>query len=124
MPRKYYPTVSDLTCMLLACACIAAGGRAAAAVVSPTASVTVTDSNAYTSYNGGDFIFFTSAAASGCEAGWYIKSTDPGYKTAVAVVLAAQLSGNFVLVRGDNSDLWSGSPGSHICHAITVGISS
>jgi hypothetical protein len=111
-------------CMILACACIAGGGTVTAAVVTPSASVTVTDSNAYTTYNGGDFIFSTSAGASGCETGWYIKSTDPGYKTAVAVVLAAQLSGNYVLIRGDNADLWSGSPGSHFCHVVTVGISS
>jgi len=49
--------------------------------------------SANTSYDGGDFVFSTSAAVSGCESGWYMKATDPGYKAAVSTVLAAQAAG-------------------------------
>jgi hypothetical protein len=95
-----------------------------AAQVSPGVPVTVTQSFAYTTYDGGDFVFSTSAAASGCESGWYIKATDPGYKAAVSTVLAAQAAGLQVLVYGDTADLWSGSPSGHYCRLSVVGVSS
>ena len=97
--------------------------QATAAIVSPAASVTVTQSYAYSNFGGGDFVFSTSVGASGCENGWYIKATDPGYKAVVASVLTAQAGGNFVLVYGDNSDVWPGSNG-HFCRVQSVGITS
>ncbi len=109
---------------LLVCAYLFPVGQVSAAIVSPTASVTVTQSYAYTSFNGGDFVFSTSAAATGCASGWYISSTDPGYKAAVASVLTAQAAGSFVLVYGDNSVLWSGSPSGQYCHVQAVGVTS
>jgi hypothetical protein len=121
---KIFSTVINSVGVLLMCAGILAAGRVAAAVVSPSASVTVTQSYAYTSFDGGDFVFSTSAAAPGCGAGWYIKSTDPGYKAAVASVLTAQAAGNYVLVYGDNSDLWAGSTSGQYCHVQAIGITS
>jgi hypothetical protein len=100
------------------------GKFADAAQVSPGVPVMVTQSYAYASYGGGDFVFSTSAAASGCETGWYMKATDPGYKAAVSTVLAAQAAGLQVLVYGDTTDLWSGSPSGHYCRVIVVGVSS
>jgi hypothetical protein len=97
---------------------------AAADVVSPPAAVTITQSYAYAGYGGGDFVFSTKGAAPGCGSGWYIKATDPGYKTAVAVVLTAQAAGLQVIVYGDNSDLWTGSPSGQYCRLQTVGLSS
>jgi hypothetical protein len=111
-------------CLLFACACAIAAGRATAAVVSPSASATVTQSYAYTGFDGGDFVFSTSVAAPGCGSGWFIRSSDPGYKAAVASVLTAQAAGNFVLVYGDNSDLWTGSTTGQYCHVQAVGITS
>src|ERR1700729_2260479 len=91
---------------------------ASAAQVSPGVPVTITQSYAYTSYGGGDFVFSTSVAVSGCESGWYMKATDPGYKAAVSVVLAAQAAGLQVLVYGDTADLWSGSAGGHFLRLV------
>jgi hypothetical protein len=99
-------------------------GAAIAAIVAPTVSVTITQTYAYGSYGGGDFVFSTSVGASGCENGWYIKATDPGYKAVVAAVLTAQAGGNFVLVYGDNADIWPGSSSGHYCRVQTVGIVS
>ena|ERR1700686_4674825 len=121
---KIVLTVINGVGVLLVCAGILAAGRAAAAVVSPGASVTVTQSYAYTSFDGGDFVFSTSVAATGCGSGWYIKPTDPGYKAAVAAVLTAQAAGSFVSVYGDNSDLWTGSNSGQFCHVQAVGIAS
>jgi len=92
--------------------------------VGPGVPVTITQSYAYTSYDGGDFVFSTSAAVSGCESGWYMKATDPGYKAAVSTVLAAQAAGLQVLVYGNPADLWSGSPTGHYCRLSVVGVSS
>jgi hypothetical protein len=111
-------------CAFVSCLCALAAGGATAAVVSPAAAVTVTVSYAYTTYDGGDFVFSTSAAATGCGSGWYISSADPGYKGAVSTVLTAQAGGNFVLVYGDNAQLWSGSPSGQYCHVQAVGITS
>jgi hypothetical protein len=101
-----------------------AAGLANAAQVGPGVPVTVIQSYAYTMYDGGDFVFTTSAQASGCESGWYMKATDPGYKAAVSTVLAAQAAGLQVIVYGDNSDLWAGSPSGHYCRLGVVGVSS
>src|ERR1700733_10589412 len=109
---------------VLAAACALAGEYAGAAVVSPGTAVTITQSFAYTSYGGGDFVFSTSVQATGCGSGWYLKATDPGYKAAVSVVLTAQAAGLQVLIYGDNSDLWSGSPSGQYCRVQSVGLSS
>ena len=47
-------------------------------IVSPGAPVAVTQSYAYASYGGGDFVFSTSVEAPGCTSGWYLHSSDPG----------------------------------------------
>jgi hypothetical protein len=112
---------------VLASVLLAAGivpDTAPAAVVTPGASVTITQSYAYTNYNGGDFVFSTSFTAPGCASGWYIKASDGGYRAAIAVVLTAQASGLQVTIYGDNADLWSGSPSGQFCRVQTIGLSS
>ena len=99
-------------------------GTAPAAVVTPGVGVTVTQSYTYTTYDGGDFVFSTSVAAPGCGSGWYVKPTDGGYRAAIAVILTAQASGVQVMVYGDNSDLWTGSPSGQYCRVQSVGLSS
>jgi hypothetical protein len=95
-----------------------------AAQVGPGVPVTITQSYAYTLYDGGDFVFSTSAQVPGCESGWYVKATDPGYKAAVSTVLTAQSAGLQVVVYGDNTDLWIGSPSGHYCRLGVIGVSS
>jgi hypothetical protein len=97
---------------------------AGATIVNAGAAVTVTQSYAYSNYDGGDFVFSTSIHAPGCGSGWYVKPTDGGYKAIIAVVLTAQAAGLQVVVYGDNSDLWTGSPSGQYCRVQTVGISS
>ena len=113
----------DVVLLPIVAACLGPA-CAAASVVGPGVAVTITQSYAYASYGGGDFVFSTSIAAPGCGSGWYIKATDPGYKVAVAVVLAAQAAGLQVIVYGENSDVWSGSPSGKYCRLQTVGLSS
>jgi hypothetical protein len=120
---KFFSSVFKNGGSLVVYACFFAS-TCVAAIVSPTVSVTITQSYAYTNFDGGDFVFSTSAGAPGCASGWYIKAADPGYKVAVATVLTAQAGGNYVLVYGDNADLWSGSPSGQYCHVQTIGITS
>ncbi len=108
----------------LAAACVLGATSSHAALVSPSLPVSVSQTYAYTGFGGGDFVFSTSAPATGCGSGWYIKATDPGYKTAVAVVLTAQAAGLQISVTGDNTDLWSGSPSGQYCRVQFIGISS
>ena len=115
---------SRVAAAVAAAACALAGEYARAAIVTPGTPVTITQSYAYTSYGGGDFVFTTSIHVAGCSTGWYMKATDPGYKAAVSVVLTAQAAGLQVLVYGDNSDLWSGSPSGQYCRVQSVGLSS
>jgi hypothetical protein len=110
--------------LLIALGCALASGPIMAAIVTPTASVTITKSYAYTAYDGGDFVFSTSGTAPGCGTGWWIGASDPGFKSAVAAVLAAQVAGSYIIVYGDNSALWSGSPSGEYCHVQTVGLVS
>ncbi len=124
MNSKNFASIINRLSAPLVCACLFPVGQVGAAIVSPSASVTVTQSYAYTGYNGGDFVFSTSASAPGCPNGWYISSTDPGYKAAVASVLTAQAAGSYILVYGDNSVLWSGSPSGQYCHVQAVGLTS
>jgi hypothetical protein len=121
---KYFPSIFKSGGTLVAYACFFASTCTYAAIVSPAASVTVTQSYAYTNFGGGDFVFSTSAGALGCGNGWYIKASDPGYKATVATVLTAQAGGNYILVYGDNSDIWAGSPSGQYCHVQAVGITS
>jgi hypothetical protein len=110
---------------VIAFAALPFGSRFAyAAQVTPGVPVTITQSYAYTSYGGGDFVFSTTIGATGCETGWYVKTTDPGYKAAVSTVLSAQAAGLQVVVYGENTDHWSGSPSGHYCRLVLVGVSS
>jgi hypothetical protein len=92
-------------------------------IVTPGVAVTVIKSYAYSNFDGGDFVFSTSSAPTGCGSGWYVKPTDGGYRAIIAVVLTAQAAGLQVVVYGDNSDLWAGSSGQY-CRVQTVGLSS
>jgi hypothetical protein len=107
-----------------ACICAVASTDATAAIVYPSVSVTVTTTWAYTYYNGGDFVFSTSVNAPGCASGWYIAASDAGFKAAVATVLTAQAGGNYLIVYGETTQIWSGSPSGQFCHVQAVGITS
>jgi hypothetical protein len=111
-------------CLLIAWGCAAVSMPAGATIVSTSASVTVTKTYAYTAYDGGDFVFSTNGTAAGCGNGWWIAASDPGFKSAVAAVLAAQVAGSYIIVYGDNSALWPGSPSGQYCRVQTVGLVS
>lgn len=115
---------SMLSAVLAACAVLLASAPASAVVVTPGQPVLITQVYAYASFGGGDFVFSTSIAASGCANGWYVKATDPGYNAIVASVLTSQAVGLQVIVYGDNSDIWPGSTTGQYCRVQTIGPTS
>jgi len=77
----------------------------------------------YPEYGGGDFVFQTNISVPNCEGGFFMKQTDPGFKTSVAAVLSAQASGKTVVVWAEDSDLWPGSS-DKTCRLYTIGVQS
>ena len=46
--------------------------QAEASVVNPGSPVSITQSFAYSTFNGGDFVFSTTTQAAGCGSGWFL----------------------------------------------------
>jgi hypothetical protein len=130
LPQSFREMGVNNSNILTAAAAVAAAAvallptDASAEIVTPSTPVTITQSYAYSNFDGGDFVFSTSAGAPGCASGWYVKPTDGGYRSIIAEVLTAQAAGLPVVVYGDNSDLWAGSPSGQYCRVQTVGVSS
>jgi hypothetical protein len=81
--------------------------QASATVVS--ASGTVIQINTYGDFGSGDFIFRLSSYVTGCEAGFWISPSQPGFKTLVAAVLQARATGETIAVGGNDALIWNGS---------------
>jgi hypothetical protein len=88
-----------------------------------TGSTTVKLIYSYPQYGGGDFVFKTNNSTSGCEDGFYMKQTDPGFKASVAAILSAQAAGKAIEVWGEDSDIWPGSGGKY-CRLYTIAVYS
>jgi hypothetical protein len=80
---------------------------ASAAVV--YTSGTVISMHTYPDFGSGDFIFRLSTHIGGCEGGFWISPSQPGFKTTVAAVMLARTTGESITVGGDNAQIWNGS---------------
>jgi hypothetical protein len=89
-----------------------------AAVVHSSGTVTVILT--YANFGQGDFTFRITNQPAGCNAGYWISPSQPGFKTTVAFVMQARATGETVLVGADNAQLWSGS-GDQWCKVDYVG---
>lgn len=90
-----------------------------AALVSVTGKVTSTYS--YSDFGTGDVVFQMNSIGVGCEAGFWLRPTDPGFKSNLSVLLAAHLSGRTVFVQGYNDSIWVGSSGKY-CRLYVISI--
>jgi hypothetical protein len=70
----------------------------------------VTEVFSYTDYGGGDVIFRVNAPIRGCEGGFWLRPTDPGFKQSLATVLLAYGSKSTVRVWAYDDEPWPGSP--------------
>jgi hypothetical protein len=89
-------------------------------VMAPPASATVvystgtvTHINTYPEFGGGDFVFRLSSYVAGCESGYWLSPSQPGFKTSVAFVLQARAAGESISVGGNNAVVWTGSATSY-----------
>jgi hypothetical protein len=85
---------------------------ASAAVVPASGTVAVV--YAYAEFGSGDFVFRLSTTAAGCEGGFWLSPSQPGFKTLVAFVMQARATGETITVGGNNALIWNGS-GSSFC---------
>lgn len=91
------------------------------AIVGDYTARKITEMYTYTEYGGGDVVFRVDVPIAGCEGGFWLRSTDAGYKTNVAAVLMAYGNKSAVRVWAHNDQLWSGS-GSPTCRLYSIGL--
>lgn len=81
----------------------------AATVSSPVTKVNYLSS--YNQYGGGDVVFSVENPAGGCENGFYLSKSDPGFSQNLAMILSAYQAKNPVTVYGLSDQIWPGSAG-------------
>jgi hypothetical protein len=103
-------------CLLsLVVSALCLGGTARAAIVSTGPSIVSAHSvDTYTTFGSGDVTFrLTTNGLSQCD-GFWLRATDPGFKTNVAALLATVASQGSISVSADDAQIWTGSAG-HYC---------
>ncbi len=90
-----------------------------AALVGATGKITW--SYSYSDFGTGDVVFQMSLITVGCENGFWLRTTDPGFKSNLSFLLAAHLSGKTVSVLGYNDSIWTGSAGKY-CRLYQISI--
>ena len=94
---------------VVAASSLLAFGIANAALITVTGKITKTYS--FSDYGTGDVVFQMNAIGVGCESGFWLRTTDPGFKNNLSVLIAAHLGGRTVYVQGYNDSIWNGSSG-------------
>jgi hypothetical protein len=74
----------------------------------------------YSSFGTGDVVFRQNASGLSQCFGFWLRPTDPGFKTNVAALLIATQTQSTITVSVDDSQLWTGS-GSPYCLVVAVG---
>jgi hypothetical protein len=94
-----------------------------AAIVDTGAStpVTITGLTSYEDFGGGDVVFSITSAVTGCEGGFWLRPTDPGFQRSLAIAMSAQLGGRSVRIAAHNDSLWPGS-GAKYCRIYNIGL--
>lgn len=81
----------------------------------------LTDVSVYANYNGGDVAVVVANPAPGCDNGFYVSPSDPGYKSVLAALLSSLHAKTQVNISGFDTNLWSGSGGKY-CHIHGVSV--
>lgn len=96
-----------IACLGLALSALLMSPPSSAAIVG--ASGTVININTYPEFGAGDFVFRLSNYVVGCEGGFWLSPSQPGFKTSVAFILQARATGETITVGGNNAQIWNGS---------------
>lgn len=78
-----------------------------------TVSGKIATAYSFSDYGAGDVVFQMTVSGVGCETGFWLRPTDPGFKSNLSFLLAAHLSGRNVSVQGYNDSIWTGSAGKY-----------
>lgn len=70
---------------------------------------TVVNLYSYTQLGNGDVAFQVSTPAPSCSGGYWLKASDPGFKTTFSLLLSAYHTGSRMRIGGDDADLWPAS---------------
>lgn len=103
------------------CAALALASPTPAAIVGDYTGRMVTEFYSYEMYGGGDVVFRTNPGITGCEGGFWLSPSDPGFKQTVATLLSAFHTRASVRVWAHNDRIWTGS-GSPVCKLDALGL--
>lgn len=92
-------------------------------VSSPDAKITLIQSVTSLLPSAGDVLVALDKPTPGCEQGYWLRPTEPGFKQSFSLVTAAHLSGRTVRLAGFNDLLWSpGLPNAKFCLLDTISL--
>ena len=63
----------------------------------------------YSEFGGGDVVFRLQTILAGCEGGYWLRPTDPGFQRNVAMLMSAQLARRAISIYAYDNQIWSGS---------------
>jgi hypothetical protein len=92
---------------------------AAAQSVVPTPVTRVTRVMTYSQFDGGAVLFQTRDIITGCENGFFIRKSDPGFDALLSLLLSTHRDGAPVQVYAETGVLWPFSAGNY-CHAMLL----
>lgn len=91
------------------------------AVVGDYTARAITEVFSYPEYGQGDVMFRVTPVVPGCEGGFWLRPSDPGFKTSVATMLLGYSTKVAVRVWGYDDQLWSGSSAT-TCRLYAIGL--
>lgn len=100
---------------------LALATNAKAALVGTDAPTQVLSFASYSDYGGGDVIITLATSVAGCEGGFWLRPSDPGFESSLAMLMSAKLAGRAVTILGYDDQIWPGSP-SKFCRLYYIGV--
>jgi hypothetical protein len=88
---------------------LALATNAQAALVGTAAPTQVLSIASYSDYGGGDVIVTVATSVAGCEGGFWLRPSDPGFESSLAMLMSAKLAGRAVTILGYDNQIWPGS---------------
>ena len=73
----------------------------------------IIDIFAYSEYGNGDVTVRVATPVVGCDAGYFLQKSDPGFNATLALLMNAKAAQTDVVVYGKTEVLWTGSAGKY-----------
>lgn len=69
----------------------------------------------YVTFGEGDILIIVDTPMIGCDSGYWMRKTDPGYESLLSIQLSAFHAKSTVRIHGHDDQLWNGDAGSKYC---------